>query len=71
MSESNDNESQKLLIVDTTRSLTLEEFTELKKLAGISKTTRLFLGLLFAFVTITGLPVIMTWLQSHTSFIHN
>ena len=48
-----------LRVVDTSESLTLDELKELKKLAGLSKATRLILGFIFALVGLTGLPMII------------
>lgn len=60
--ENNDHEDLK--VVDTTNILTLEELKELKKLATVSKTTRLVLGIIFAIVSMTGAQFIFEWLST-------
>jgi len=52
-----------LRLIDTSESLTLEELKELKKLASVSKATRVVLALIFAVVSITGLPHVVGWVS--------
>lgn len=62
---SSPDEQESLRIVDTTNVLTKEELKELKQLASLSKTSKFVLGVIFAVVSVTGLPVILDWLFKH------
>lgn len=53
------------VIVDTSDRLTLEELRELKKLAQLSRTTRVAVSIMFAIVGTLGLPVVLGWFNKH------
>lgn len=60
-----DNEQSSLRIVDTSNVLTKEELKELKQLASLSKTSKVVIGVVFAVLSVTGLPAILDWLFKH------
>lgn len=59
------NEGENLRIVDTSDTLTIEELRELKKLASLSKTTRVVVGVAFAIVGVMGFPTVIEWLAKY------
>jgi hypothetical protein len=54
-----------LELVDTSHKLTYEELTELKKLAQLSKSTRIVFGVIFGVLTVLGIPTIISWFNKH------
>jgi hypothetical protein len=52
-------------IIDTTHKLTYDEVVELKRIAQLSKTTRAFVVVLMAIVTLIGVPTVLSWTQKH------
>lgn len=60
---------EELRIVDTSYMLTREEFVELKRLASLSKSAKLLLGMVFAVLTIFKVPEILEWGLSHLQYI--
>lgn len=51
-------------LVDTEDALTIEELRELKKLASLSKTTRVVFGVIFGVLAITGINPLIAWLST-------
>ena len=60
---------EELRVVDTSHSLTKEELVELKRLASLSKTAKLLLGMVFAFLTIFKVPDVLDWGLTHLQYI--
>ena len=54
-----------LQIVDTTNILTVDELQELKRLAQLSRSTRVVVAILFAVVSTLGVPYIFDWFHKH------
>lgn len=54
-----------LEVVDVTNKLTTEELAELKRLASLSKTSRMFVIAVIAIVSTLGLPTIIDWFGRH------
>ncbi len=55
---------ENLKIIDTSDSLTKEELQELKKLAALSKSARVFMSLVFAIVVFVGFDKLFEWFKS-------
>jgi hypothetical protein len=55
---------ENLKIIDTSESLTKEELQELKKLAALSKSARVFMSLVFAIVVFVGFDKLFEWFKS-------
>jgi len=53
-----------LRLIDTEDALTMEELRELKKLASLSKTTRVVFGVIFGVLALTGINPLITWLST-------
>jgi hypothetical protein len=63
MSDDSDGASDvPLRVLDTSNVLTKEELAELKWLAGLSKSTRAFVCVLFGIVAAIGFPTIWEWI---------
>jgi len=60
---------EELRIVDTSYILTREELVELKRLASLSKSAKLLLGMVFAVLTIFKVPDVLEWGLSHLQYI--
>ncbi len=58
---------ENLKIIDTSESLTKEELQELKKLAALSKSARVFMSLVFAIVVFVGFDKLFEWFKSSHS----
>lgn len=58
---------ENLKIIDTSESLTKEELQELKKLAALSKSARVFMGIVFAIVVFVGFDKLFEWFKSSHS----
>lgn len=54
-----------LQVVDTANVLTKEELHELKRLAQLSRSTRIVVAVLFAVVSTLGIPSVMEWFHKH------
>ena len=63
--DDNDSNDSRLRIIDTSNGLTKEELFELKRLANLSKVTRLILGIVFGIIGVIGLPQAWEWLVKH------
>lgn len=61
-------EYDELQVVDTTNVLTKEELQELKRLASLSKTARVFVIAAMAIVSMIGFPVVIEWFHKHVSW---
>jgi hypothetical protein len=57
-------QKQDLQLIDTEDALTMEELRELKKLANLSKTTRVVFGVIFGILALTGINPFITWLST-------
>ena len=55
---------ENLKIIDTKESLTKKELQELKKLAALSKSARVFMSLIFAIVVFVGFDKLFEWFKS-------
>ncbi len=55
---------ENLKIIDTSDSLTKEELQELKKLAALSKSARIFMSLVFAIVVFVGFDKLFEWFKN-------
>lgn len=55
---------ENLKIIDTSESLTKEELQELKKLAALSKSARVFMSIIFAIVVFIGFDKLLEWFKS-------
>lgn len=53
-----------LRLIDTEDALTMEELRELKKLASLSKTTRVVFGVIFGVLALTGINPLIAWLST-------
>ena len=60
---------EELRVVDTSYLLTREELVELKRLASLSKSAKLLLGMVFAVLTIFKVPDILEWGLTHLQYI--
>lgn len=60
---------EELRIVDTSYILTREELVELKRLASLSKSAKLLLGMVFAVLTIFKVPDVLEWGLAHLQYI--
>jgi len=56
---------QDLQLIDTEDALTVEELRELKKLASLSKTTRVVFGVIFGVLALTGIQPVLEWFTTH------
>ena len=56
---------ERLVVVDDSESLTLQEVRELKRLAQLSKTTRALVGIAMGVVMLVGLPQLVDWFKAH------
>jgi len=65
MSDQHEDNDYRLTLIDTSKGLTVEELTELKQLASLSKTAKLIVGIGFGILTIFGVPDILAWLGKH------
>jgi hypothetical protein len=58
-------EDEGLRVVDTSEMLTKEELKELKKLASLSRTTKVIAAVIFSLVGFLGFPQIVEWVIKH------
>ena len=56
-----------LKIIDTSEGLTKEELQELKKLAALSKSARVFMSIIFAIVVFIGFDKLFEWFKNSHS----
>ena len=52
-----------LRVIDTSNSLTKEELAELKKLAAMSKTAKMFFTVVFSIMMFVGVDHLIEWLK--------
>jgi len=52
-----------LKIIDTSQGLTKEELIELKKLAAMSKSAKLIMGIVFSLLLFVGFDHLVEWFQ--------
>ena len=57
------NENESLRVIDTSNGLTKEELLELKKLAAMSKTAKIFFGMVFSVLLFIGFDHLFEWLK--------
>lgn len=63
------DENISLRIINTDNSLTEDELRELKKLAAMSKISRWIIGIIFAIISMVGIPSIIEWLNKHLNWV--
>ncbi len=56
-----------LEVIDTSNILTLEELTELKKLAQMSKVAKIIIGIVIGIVSMFGVSRIFEWIGKYLS----
>lgn len=54
-----------LEVIDTSNALTKEELLELKKLASLTKATKLFVGIAIGVVSALGVQPLFEWIAKH------
>ena len=57
-----------LQVIDTENLLTKDELQELKRLASLSRTARIFVIAAMALVSMVGFPAIIEWFHKHVSW---
>ena len=58
---------ENLKIIDTSGGLTKQELQELKKLAALSKSARVFMSIIFAIVVFVGFDKLFEWFKNSHS----
>lgn len=61
------DDSLEIRVVDTEDGLTLTktEVLELKRLANMARTARMFMAMGIALISVIGLPTILDWIAKH------
>ena len=58
------DDDDSLRVIDTSNSLTKEELAELKKLAAMSKTAKMFFTVVFSIMMFVGADHLIEWFKS-------